>query len=121
MDIYYDHFLAKNWQDYSDEPLLEFVNRFYELLKNNYELLPLPTQRMMPYMIADNWLYNYSNLEGISRVLHGMNRRTNNKSKMNHAIVDLEAHYSDFEYEFKSFFTELITFSQAKFNELCGN
>ena len=121
VDIYYDHFLAKNWQDYSDEPLLEFVNRFYELLKNNYELLPLPTQRMMPYMISDNWLYNYSNLEGISRVLHGMNRRTNNKSKMNHAIVDLEAHYSDFEYEFKSFFTELITFSQAKFNELCGN
>ena len=77
------------------------------------------TKRMMPYMLADNWLFNYSNLNGISRVLNGMNRRTKNKSKMNFAILDLEAHYSDFENEFSAFFKELITFSRQKFNELC--
>lgn len=121
VDIYYDHFLAKNWMDYSDTPLQEFVAGFYELLKSNYDILPLGTQRMMPYMISDNWLYNYSNLEGISRVLNGMNQRTRHKSNMNLAILDLKAHYSDFEKEFKSFFAELITFSQQKFNELCAS
>lgn len=119
VDIYYDHFLAKNWDDYSQTPLKQFAEDFYALLERNYDLLPLGTRRMLPYMVADNWLYNYSHLEGISRVLHGMNRRTQNKSKMNHAIVDLEEHYSDFENEFRAFFQELITFSRLKYNELC--
>lgn len=121
VDIYYDHFLAKNWSEYCEVPLNEFVNEFYTLLEENYELLPLSTKRMMPYMIADNWLYNYSNLEGISRVLNGMNRRTNNRSKMNFAIVDLEKYYGEFEKEFTDFFKELITFSRLKLNELCEN
>lgn len=119
VDIYYDHFLAKNWSSYSDQYLAGYVENFYDLLEKNYELLPMGTKRMMPYMLADNWLYNYSNLEGISRVLSGMNRRTNNKSKMNFAIADLEEHYSDFENEFTAFFAELITFSRQKYVSLC--
>ncbi|MEO0570488.1 MAG: acyl carrier protein phosphodiesterase [Bacteroidota bacterium] len=121
VDIYYDHFLAKNWTDYSEKPLALFVDEFYDLLERNYDILPLGTQRMMPYMIADNWLYHYAEMEGIARVLNGMNRRTNNKSKMNFAIMDLEEHYGEFENEFKAFFKELITFSRQKYNELCAN
>ncbi|GLU44682.1 acyl carrier protein phosphodiesterase [Allomuricauda sp. NBRC 101325] len=119
VDIYYDHFLAKNWGDYSDIPLDEYVENFYALLEDNYEILPMATKRMMPYMMADNWLLNYANLAGIERVLNGMNRRTENKSKMNFAILDLEEHYTDFENEFTSFFKELITFSNQKFISLC--
>ena len=119
VDIYYDHFLAKNWSDYSDVPLDEYVENFYNLLEDNYDVLPMATKRMMPYMMADNWLLNYANLAGINNVLHGMNRRTKNKSKMNFAILDLEEHYTEFENEFTSFFEELITFSNQKFISLC--
>ena len=119
VDIYYDHFLAKNWSAYSTVPLDIYVEHFYDLLEKNYEILPMATKRMMPYMIADNWLLNYANLAGIDRVLNGMNRRTQNKSKMNFAIMDLEEHYSEFENEFTTFFEELITFSRQKFNALC--
>lgn len=118
VDIFYDHFLAKNWSTYSDIPLDTFVENFYVLLEDNYPILPDGVKRMMPSMINDNWLYNYSNMDGIGRVLHGMNRRTKNKSKMNFAILDLEEHYSDFEKEFTLFFEELIIFSKQKFNSL---
>ncbi|RNC89974.1 MAG: DUF479 domain-containing protein [Allomuricauda sp.] len=121
VDIYYDHFLAKNWMDYSSVPLKQYVDSFYDLLEAHYDMLPLGTKRMMPYMVADNWLYNYSNLTGISRVLNGMNRRTQNRSKMNFAIIDLEKHYEAFESEFRVFFEELITFSRQKFDTLCEN
>ena len=121
VDIFYDHFLAKNWETYSKVPLDTYVGAFYDLLEEHYEILPEGTKRMMPYMMADNWLYNYANLKGISRVLDGMNRRTKNKSKMNFAILDLEEHYEDFENEFTSFFEELITFSRYKFKSLCEN
>ena len=118
VDVFYDHFLAKNWKAYSDTPLDIFVNCLYDLLEDNYTILPRGVQRMMPYMIADNWIYNYSKMEGISRVLNGMNRRTKNKSKMNLAILDLEEHYEQFEQEFTSFFEELITFSRQKYDSL---
>lgn len=118
VDIFYDHFLAKNWKNYSNTPLKVYVENFYDLLEDNYPILPNGVQRMMPYMITDNWIYNYSKMEGIGRVLNGMNRRTKNKSKMNFAIMDLEEHYTDFEKEFTSFFEELITFSKQKYISL---
>ncbi len=118
VDIFYDHFLAKNWSTYSDVPLELFVDNFYDLLEDNYEILPDTTKHMMPYMIADNWIFNYSKLEGIGRVLNGMNRRTKNKSKMNFAILDLEEHYDEFEKEFTSFFEELVTYSKQKYISL---
>ncbi|NJB35726.1 ACP phosphodiesterase [Croceivirga sp. JEA036] len=119
VDIYYDHFLAKNWHRYSNEPLLDYVENFYSLLEDYFTILPKATQRMIPYMIADNWLYNYANLAGIAKVLNGMNRRTKNRSKMNFAILDLEEHYTAFEQEFVTFFDELVIFSKTKFQEIC--
>lgn len=118
VDIYYDHFLAKNWAEYSQTPLPLFVDQFYGLLEENYEVLPENVQRMMPYMIADNWLVNYANLEGIARVLQGMNRRTQNRSRMNLAIDDLNTHYHDFEDEFRVFFTDVLSFAENKYHQL---
>ncbi len=118
VDIFYDHYLAKNWSTYCDTPLDVYVENFYDLLEDNYKILPVGVQRMMPYMIADNWIYNYSKMEGIAKVLNGMNRRTKNKSKMNFAILDLEEHYEEFEEEFTAFFDELMVFSKQKFISL---
>src|SRR5690606_7271733 len=41
VDIFYDHFLAKNWKDYSKIPLDVYVDEFYDLLGEHYEILPL--------------------------------------------------------------------------------
>src|SRR5690554_6869802 len=40
VDVFYDHFLAKNWKTYSNEPLEEYVQRFYGLLQRHYDSLP---------------------------------------------------------------------------------
>ncbi len=119
VDIFYDHFLAKNWSDYSDIPLKDYTEDFYEMVSSNFHHLPEGVQRMMPYMMADNWLLNYAKIKGIGRVLNGMSRRAGPRSNMHFAVVDLENHYDTFENEFTSFFDELITFSRQKFNSLC--
>ncbi len=118
VDILYDHFLAKNWKNYSDIPLDDYVNTFYDSLEKHYDILPLRIQKMMPYMIADNWLLNYASIEGISRVLDGMNRRTKNRSGMDKAVNELEEFYEEFENEFTLFFDELIHFSNKKRHEI---
>jgi acyl carrier protein phosphodiesterase len=118
VDILYDHFLAKNWHRYSDIPLDMYVENFYESLETNFELLPTRIQKMMPYMMADNWLLNYASLEGIQRVLNGMNRRTKNVSGMDKATFELQQFYSEFEGEFTQFFEELRAFSKLKLAEI---
>jgi len=118
VDILYDHFLAKNWKNYHDIPLNEYVDEFYEMLRNNYEVLPTRIQRMMPYMINDNWLLNYATIPGISRILNQMNVRTKGISKMNFAVLELEEFYVEFEEEFTSFFAELIDYSKNKLAQL---
>lgn len=118
VDILYDHFLAKNWNKYSVVPLDEYVDSFYDSLEKNHSLLPARIQKMIPFMMADNWLLNYGSIEGISRVLEGMNRRTKNRSGMDEAVKELEIFYNEFESEFSTFFEELIEFSNQKLKEL---
>ena len=118
VDILYDHFLAKNWNNYSDVPLEEYVDDFYDTLKDSFEILPTRVQKMMPYMIADNWLLSYASIGGIQRVLNGMNRRIKNIDNMNEATEELEEFYEEFESEFTAFFAELISFSSSKLLEL---
>lgn len=118
VDILYDHFLAKNWKQYHNEPLDSYVANFYKLLQNNFEVLPVRIQRMMPYMISDNWLYNYATIKGISTILEQMNVRTKGKGKLNFAIIELEKHYDKFEEEFTSYFSELEDYCQLKLKEL---
>jgi len=118
VDILYDHFLAKNWNIYSNTPLKTYINTFYDSLEDHYEILPMRIQKMMPYMITDNWLLSYASIDGISRVLEGMNRRTKNRSGMDKAIHELEEFYKEFESEFTVFFTELIAFSKFKLEEI---
>lgn len=118
IDIFYDHFLAKNWEDYSKIPLKVFTNDFYNILNNNFDILPERIQFLTPYMIKDDWLTNYSNLDGIEKVLIGMNRRTGGISKMNLSIIDLNEKYSEFENDFTVFFEKLRNFSAQKLIEL---
>jgi acyl carrier protein phosphodiesterase len=118
VDILYDHFLAKNWTKYCDIPLEIYIENFYNSLQTYYDVLPERIQKMMPYMITDNWLLSYGSLKGITRVLEGMNRRTNNKSGMHEAIHELEDFYADFEAEFTSFFEALRHSSKQKLEEL---
>lgn len=118
IDIYYDHFLAKNWHEYSVIPLDVYVESVYKLLQSNFQILPEKTQYMLPFMMEYNWLYNYQFKEGLQRVLNGMNKRTQSKSQMNLAVQDLEENYDAFKEDFKEFFDELKDFAQDKINQL---
>ncbi|SHM91580.1 acyl carrier protein phosphodiesterase [Flavobacterium saccharophilum] len=107
VDIVYDHFLAKNWSNYSDEKLEDFINRFYNSLHTNYDILTEKTQDLMPYMIERNWLLSYRTVDGIHQILTQMDRRSKNLSKMQFASEELKEFYAEFEQEFTTFFVEI--------------
>ena len=114
VDILYDHFLAKNWKNYSDEKLVDFAQNFYQNLLDNPDILTERTKGMLPFMIARNWLVSYETITGIGMILFQMDHRTKYKSKMQFAVIELEHYYNDFEIEFTAFFEELRQFTTQK-------
>lgn len=118
VDILYDHFLAKNWGTYHDQPLDQYVADFYRLLLDNHNILTPRIQKMMIPMMEQNWLLSYANLEGIATVLYNMSIRTKRRVAMDMAIHDLKEHYEAFEKEFTIFFEELRAFSKTKIKEI---
>lgn len=111
IDVFYDHYLAKNWNDFHTQLLPDFAQRSYDLLEQHNAVLPSDVNMMLPYMKRGNWLVNYARIEGIHRALSGMAQRTPYVSKMDEASVDLQTHYDAFGLEFQTFFPELKAFS----------
>ncbi len=114
VDLFYDHFLAKNFSDYSAQSLPDFATDTYATLLNYKEQLPSKVNDFLPYMIERNWLVNYATIEGIGRTLTGLGKRVSFVNSMDEATIDLKLYYSDFEKEFNSFFPQLINFAAEK-------
>jgi len=118
IDIFYDYFLAKNWNQYSAIPLDIYTHAVYKLFQKKSAELPLKSQQFVKYMVQYNILYNYQFEEGIEKVLIGMNSRTKGKSQMNLAIEDLHILKNEFEEDFTAFFKELTAFTTKKIKEI---
>jgi acyl carrier protein phosphodiesterase len=118
IDIFYDYFLAKNWDNYSAIPLDIYTGSINKLFNEISAELPVKSQQFIKYMIEFNILFNYQFEDGIEKVLNGMNHRTKGKSQMNLAIEDLKKLTKEFEEDFSVFFEDLRNFSNQKTKEI---
>ncbi len=114
VDVLYDHFLARDWLLYHEQPLEDFVKDFYALLDKNFDLLPKNVQRFYPIMVAQNWLVSYKSLEGLEKILWQMNGRVKTDIFLDKAIKDIKQDYLLYETEFTSFFEEIRVFAKRE-------
>ncbi|MEM9895769.1 MAG: ACP phosphodiesterase, partial [Bacteroidota bacterium] len=82
IDVFYDHFLAKNWSDYSTIPLRTYLDRFFLLIDQHKMLIPDKAEQLIYYMKKDDWLYQYQFFDGVHQSLTGISKRTKFDSKM---------------------------------------
>jgi acyl carrier protein phosphodiesterase len=113
-DIFFDYFLGKNWEKFSDQPLAEFIESTYLILEKNSEHFPERFSKMFYWMRRDNWLLHYATLEGIQKSLTGLSKRTRFDSKMEVAHLALIEQEAEYELIFFAFFKDLETFALAK-------
>jgi acyl carrier protein phosphodiesterase len=114
MDIIYDHYLAKNFEQYSSLSLQNHADGIYDILKNNYDFLPEHAKRFYGYMTERNILFHYSSIEGIQTVLTHLSNRIRNRFELQLAIPILEANYQEIEEEFFIFFKDLQAFCKEQ-------
>lgn len=117
VDMSFDHFLAKNWPEYSGIDLTEFIDDTYRLLLNNTDILPERFRHILPVMVEEDWLGSYRTLDGIERSLNGISRRFKLRfgrdNNLCGAIDEVENNYKQLELNFKAFYPDLITFAEG--------
>lgn len=117
-DIYFDYFLARNWAKFSSIPLEEFIQHTFSTISKYRQLFPDRFATMFQWMVQDNWLLKYREIQGIQQTLTGMSRRTRFDSKMDEAHLALIDKEAEFEVIFFAFFEDLETFAREKLIEL---
>ncbi len=110
IDVFYDHFLARNWSRHRPQPLEAFAGRVYRLLTENFERLPPGLQQVAPRMIEHNWLLSYRETETIDRVLQRLSSRLRRPNPLGRGVVELHRHYRTLEEDCEEFLAEAVTF-----------
>lgn len=118
VDIYYDHFLARNWEQYHNVELTQYSTYVYLILAKRFLLLPSRIKRLLPFLIGQNWLVSYANLNDLQRVFNGMDRRTGHISGMDNSVKILKNNYESLYLDFKEFYSELENYSMKRLNDL---
>ena len=114
-DIFFDHFLASNWQEYSIYSLREFAWKAHAAFLANFGLLPWKVKQFLPFLIRHKRLESYADRETMFHVLEIMSRRTSLPSNSHWAVQLLEDEYDQFEALFRTFFVELVSFVESDF------
>lgn len=117
-DLYFDHFLASRFEEFSPEPLASYTSRVYTLINRHLHKLPERVQYFFPYMMKQNWLLSYAEVTGIGQALGGLSRRTTFESGMETAAEELLENYSHYNEEFSVFFPELMAYVEEVKQEL---
>jgi len=103
VDVFYDHFLACQWQHYAQQPLEEFAHEVYSGLSDCYSYLPQRLQEQLPRMIAADWLTSYRQEEVVERVLMRIEQRLNHKIPLAKGYEQLHQHREELEKDFAIF------------------
>jgi len=107
MDVIYDHFLALDENEFTDESLKAFTINTYAMLDQFTDHFPEKFSRMYPYMKAQNWLYNYRYRQGIEKSLAGLVRRAKYLEESDTAYLLFNEHYNKLKDLYQLFFPEL--------------
>ena len=115
LDIFYDHILAENWDQYSEDSLENFAQSQYSLITTHWIHLLLRTQYWYHYMYHNNLLVTYAKEAVIELVLQRMDKRLGSISEMGRAIVELRTYKDEYTEEFRTFFQEIQEHLSSRF------
>lgn len=113
LDLFFDHCLARDWQQYSDQPLQRFTSRVYGLLAAEAQL-PGNLQHIAPRMAAQDWLGSYRDFEVLEQVIAGMSRRLSRPGLLDGGLEDLRGLYEPLSDDFSAFYPALMRFAREQ-------
>ncbi|OPA95563.1 ACP phosphodiesterase [Pseudomonas fluorescens] len=116
LDMFFDHCLASNWEQYADQPLEVFTQKVYGLLEAE-PALPERLAQIAPLMISEDWFGAYRDFSMIDHGLEVISRRLSQPDGLLHAYEELTSLYLPLSEDFKEFYPLLRQYAQSRLGE----
>ena len=113
IDVFYDHFLAKDFEHIANISLEDFSEYIYKTLGKNISELPTRLQQFVPVMIHENILLSYRKLAGVQAALTRINMRVTRKFSVGLAMAILNDLYEFLENDFRQYFPCVIDVTES--------
>lgn len=114
-DMFFDHFLAIDFDHYANESLDAFLKRIYALIDPHIDTLPGNLRVVYPRMRDEGWLPSYRAIEGIGQALRGISHRLSRRPNLAMAtrcLIDPQSR-EELERRFDEFFPDVIGLSRG--------
>lgn len=92
IDIYFDHFLAKNFQLYSNQSLNDFTNSVYNIYDGFKDEMPKSSYNFYNYVLQNDIYNAYASIEGIESVLFHLSHRIKHGVFLNESLYLFKRH-----------------------------
>ena len=112
-DVFFDHFLANDFERYADEPLESFVARVHAAIDPYADALPGRLRIVYPRMRDQQWLLTYRELGGVHLALAGLSHRLSRRPHLETATHHLVDSRAELERRFQEFFPDIIEFAST--------
>lgn len=114
VDVFYDHFLTRDWEIYAPLSLRaplsldDFVSEVYASFDEVRDALPTPIFSALEAMRREDWLRSYGEIGGIEITLGRISRRLRRPFPLRDAVRVLETDYDALQTDFRAFFPQLV-------------
>jgi acyl carrier protein phosphodiesterase len=88
VDLYFDHFLAREWNKHHSSNLRIYADWVYKTLEAYENELTEKAKYVLPHLRENDWIVAYADTDGFESVLRGMDRRSGYKSGMGFSYSD---------------------------------
>lgn len=102
VDLFYDHFLANQWQAWSNQPFPDYLAWSRSIIEKHLTIMPPRLQELVPIIFSE-LLPSYKNIAGIESALKRMSRRVRRDNPLAEGGAELTRHYEEIEADFERF------------------
>jgi acyl carrier protein phosphodiesterase len=102
VDLFYDHFLASSWGEWSGEPLAAYLRRVRRVVESKRPYLPERLATILP-VIFEEMIPSYLREDGIAAALVRMSRRVQRENPLGRGGAELRLHYEGLREDFVGF------------------
>ena len=118
IDVVYDHFLANDESEFTEESLFAFSRDTYAALDRQEAWMPDRFAHMYPFMKQQNWLFNYRTRWGIKKSMGGLVKRAAYLEDYHTAFTIFEEHFQLLEDCYRHFWAGMKPYAKSCFDQL---
>lgn len=117
VDLYFDHLLARDWDQFHKTPLRTFIDEFYNHKPSFEDDFNPEFAFMLSKMKEFDWLYHYKTVDGLHLASSGLSRRISFKNDLHKAKEVFELKQDAIETCFHLFMQDAFPFFENYFKK----